>query len=83
MKKNTGQDLVTLVGTCNRVGENTISLLQNIRTETLEKSSEMPQGIWYFLLSIGDSFLKIKNQKKLLALQSKILEFVAEAVGED
>jgi len=42
MKKNTGQDLVTLVGTCNRVGENTISLFQNIRTETLEKPSEMP-----------------------------------------
>lgn len=76
-KKSAGQDVAKLVETCNMMGQNINCFLEQASSKK-EKPSEFSDSLWHFLLSLGHLLNGIPEKKKVIMLQSKILEFVGE-----
>ncbi|CAH0560403.1 unnamed protein product [Brassicogethes aeneus] len=71
--QNPGVD--ELLETCTNIGQN----LKNYIHENNSNESEKD----FFFLSLRESFLKIKSEKKKLLLKAKILTMIAEEIDDD
>jgi len=59
------------------MGQNINCFLEQASSKK-EKPSEFSDSLWHFLLSLGHLLNGIPEKKKVIMLQSKILEFLRE-----